>query len=123
MTNDHREVEVTEKDTSLAVLEMLSNLAQRIVALERDNELIKRDLGWHEMGPGRIANLRHSVADLKHAVGQLEDKVEEERHESDNWAEEITSRIAKIESRESVNTLARDLAEFIAKEARNNGRG
>lgn len=81
MNNDHREVEVTEKDTSLAVLEMLGNLAQRIVALEKQAEESTQ----------RIAILEHEVD--------------------------------RMESRESVNTLARDLAELIAKEARKNGRG
>ncbi|MGM0836024.1 MAG: hypothetical protein ACQEV7_07695 [Bacillota bacterium] len=66
MTNDNHEVEVTENDTSLAVITMLGNLAQRIVALE--------------------------------------------------------SRIGELESQSAVNSLARDLAEFIAKEARNHGR-
>ena len=59
-------VEVDESQASPQVVEMLANLAQRIVALE--------------------------------------------------------SQVADLKSRESVNTLARDLAEFIAKEARKNGK-
>lgn len=78
------------------LLEIVSNLTRRVHELERDNTNIKRDLGWYEFGPGRIANLRNGLSDIRHTVGQLEDAIAEIKAESEDWAGRVDDEQKKL---------------------------
>ncbi|GIN10191.1 hypothetical protein J26TS2_00580 [Shouchella clausii] len=86
-------IDVTPTDE---LLEIIANLTRRVHELERDNTNIKRDLGWYEFGPGRIANLRNGLSDIRHTVGQLEDEVAEIKAESEDWAGHVDDEQKKL---------------------------
>ncbi|MED2978816.1 hypothetical protein P4284_19195, partial [Bacillus swezeyi] len=96
-------------------IDVIANLATRVAELERENKRIKDELGWNEMGPGRIANLRNDVSDICHDIAALEEKVEHDHAESDIsslenrfdvWDEVIADRIRRI--KDEIDTLHKD---------------
>ncbi|MGN9867343.1 hypothetical protein [Bacillus swezeyi] len=96
-------------------IDVIANLATRVAELERENKRIKDELGWNEMGPGRIANLRNDVSDICHDIAALEEKVEHDHAESDIsslenrfdvWDEVIADRIRRMQ--DEIDTLHKD---------------
>jgi archaellum component FlaC len=113
--------ELTESDVRnnpRQVIDLIGNLALRVTELEQDRdkqakkiESITRDLGWHEMGPGRIANLRNSVSELKCDVCRIDAKIEDEKHLSDEWAEDVDVRVSRLAdaNEQAVTIVARNV--------------
>jgi hypothetical protein len=91
------------------IYDLMANLVTRVAALETENKRIKQDLGWYEMGPGRIANLRNSVSDLKHSIQTLGESFEQDKHESDEFADEMRRKVGElVRSRNSLEGQLRD---------------
>ncbi|WP_189318050.1 hypothetical protein [Bacillus sp. LLTC93] len=60
------------------VITVLANLGAEVAELKRKNEQFEKALGWNEMGPGHIPNLRNGLSELKSVVSVLEEKYETE---------------------------------------------
>ncbi|AOC55307.1 hypothetical protein [Bacillus pumilus] len=60
------------------VITVLANLGAEVAELKRKNEQFEQALGWNEMGPGHIPNLRNGLSELKSVVSVLEEKYETE---------------------------------------------
>ncbi|OJT54176.1 hypothetical protein [Bacillus licheniformis] len=87
-------------------IDVIANLATRVAELERENKRIKEDLGWNEMGPGRIAELRNTVSDIFHDIARLEDRIlhdHAEYEKTDNYLYEETRRL-----QDEIDTLHKD---------------
>jgi len=87
-------------------IDVIANLATRVAELERENKRIKEDLGWNEMGPGRIAELRNTVSDILHDIARLEDRIlhdHAEYEKTDNYLYEETRRL-----QDEIDTLHKD---------------
>ncbi|WP_426043237.1 hypothetical protein [Bacillus pumilus] len=60
------------------VITVLANIGAEVAELKRKNEQFEQALGWNEMGPGHIPNLRNGLSELKSVVSVLEEKYETE---------------------------------------------
>ncbi|WP_412094996.1 hypothetical protein [Bacillus haynesii] len=87
-------------------IDVIANLATRVAELECENKRIKEDLGWNEMGPGRIANLRNDVSDIRHAIAALEERVDNDYEESDAWAGSVNEKMSRLQ--DEIDTLHKD---------------
>lgn len=87
-------------------IDVIANLATRVAELERDNKRIKEDLGWNEMGPGRIANLRNAVSDIRHDIATLEEKVEHDHAENEEMHDYVYEEMKRM--KDDIDTLHKD---------------
>lgn len=88
----------------------IGNVAQEVAKLKRTVDRITDDLGWNEMGPGRIPNLRNDVSDIKRDIASIEEKVDhncEEIEETDDYVYvELKRTIERLEN--EIDTLHKD---------------
>ena len=86
------------------VIDLLANMALRLTKAEETIESITRDVGWHEMGPGRIANMRNSIAELKHDVLAIEGRIDD----GVDHAYEIDDKVDRLASanEQAISTVA-----------------
>ncbi|MGG4089703.1 hypothetical protein ABEV65_19810 [Bacillus licheniformis] len=97
-------------------IDVIANLATRVAELERENKRIKEDLGWNEIGPGRIANLRNDVSDIRHDIAALEEKVEHDHAENGEMDDYVYEEMKHM--KDEIDTLHKDnrtLGEELAK--------
>ncbi|TFI48181.1 hypothetical protein E4O93_09035 [Diaphorobacter sp. DS2] len=83
------------------VIDLIANLAGRLSKAESTIESITRDLGWHEMGPGRIANLRNKVGELDYDIQRIDRKIDDEVKTANDYSEEIEEQIESLDDRVS----------------------
>ncbi|MBG9915264.1 hypothetical protein ABD67_10145 [Bacillus sonorensis] len=87
-------------------IDVIANLATRVAELERENKRIKEDLGWNEMGPGRIAELRNADSDIRHDIAALEEKVEHDRAENEEMGSYVYEEMKRM--KDEIDTLHKD---------------
>lgn len=87
-------------------IDVIANLATRVAELERENKRIKEDLGWNEMGPGRIAELRNGLREAKDFAEHVLEGVDQYEYETDTWAGEVNDHIARLQ--DEIDTLHKD---------------
>ena len=87
-------------------IDVIANLATRVAELERENKRIKEELGWNEMGPGRIAELRNADSDIRHDIAALEEKVEHDRAENEDTADFLYEEMNRM--KDKIDTLHKD---------------
>ncbi|MCV9371108.1 hypothetical protein OIO07_23140 [Bacillus paralicheniformis] len=87
-------------------IDVIANLATRVAELERENKRIKEDLGWNEMGPGRIAELRNADSDIRHDIAALEEKVEHDRAENVEMDDYVYEEMKRM--KDEIDTLHKD---------------
>lgn len=87
-------------------IDVIANLATRVAELERENKRIKEDLGWNEMGPGRIAELRNDDSDIRHDIAALEEKVEHDRAENREMGDYVYEEMKCM--KDEIDTLHKD---------------
>lgn len=87
-------------------IDVIANLATRVAELERENRRIKEDLGWNEMGPGRIAELRNANSDIRHDIAALEERVDNDYEEVDAWADSVNEKMSRLQ--DEIDTLHKD---------------
>ncbi|MCY8754806.1 hypothetical protein [Bacillus haynesii] len=87
-------------------IDVIANLATRVAELERENKRIKEDLGWNEMGPGRIAELRNADSDIRHDIATLEERVDNDYEEVDAWADSVNEKMSRLQ--DEIDTLHKD---------------
>ncbi|MCY8047633.1 hypothetical protein MOC17_16315 [Bacillus haynesii] len=87
-------------------IDVIANLATRVAELERENKRIKEDLGWNEMGPGRIAELRNADSDIRHDIAALEERVDNDYEEVDAWADSVNEKMSRLQ--DEIDTLHKD---------------
>ncbi len=87
-------------------IDVIANLATRVAELERENKRIKEDLGWNEMGPGRIAELRNADSDIRHDIAALEEKVEHDRAENEEMDSYVYEEMKRM--KDEIDTLHKD---------------
>ncbi|WP_412094774.1 hypothetical protein [Bacillus haynesii] len=87
-------------------IDVIANLATRVAELERENKRIKEDLGWNEMGPGRIAELRNADSDIRHDIAALEERVDNDYEEVDAWADSVNEKMSRLQ--DELDTLHKD---------------
>ncbi|MCY9435157.1 hypothetical protein MOF49_16045 [Bacillus haynesii] len=88
-------------------IDVIANLATRVAELERENKRIKEDLGWNEMGPGRIAELRNADSDIRHAIAALEERVDNDYEEYDLWSDHAHEKMSRLQ--DEIDTLHKDI--------------
>lgn len=87
-------------------IDVIANLATRVAELERENKRIKEDLGWNEMGPGRIAELRNADSDIRHDIAALEEKFEHDRAENEEMGSYVYEEMKRM--KDEIDTLHKD---------------
>lgn len=87
-------------------IDVIANLVTRVAELERENKRIKEDLGWNEMGPGRIAELRNADSDIRHDIAALEEKVEHDRAENVEMDDYVYEEMKRM--KDEIDTLHKD---------------
>ncbi|QAW39894.1 hypothetical protein ETK49_04805 [Bacillus licheniformis] len=87
-------------------IDVIANLVTRVAELERENKRIKEDLGWNEMGPGRIAELRNADSDIRHDIAALEEKFEHDRAENEDTADFLYEEMKRM--KDEIDTLHKD---------------
>lgn len=87
-------------------IDVIANLATRVAELERENKRIKEDLGWNEMGPGRIAELRNADSDIRHDITALEEKIEHARAENEEMDSYVYEEMKRM--KDEIDTLHKD---------------
>ncbi|WP_445684631.1 hypothetical protein [Bacillus sp. FSL K6-1284] len=87
-------------------IDVIANLATRVAELERENKRIKEDLGWNEMGPGRIAELRNADSDIRHDIATLEERVASNYEEYDLWSDHAHEKMSRLQ--DEIDTLHKD---------------
>ncbi|WP_412459240.1 hypothetical protein [Bacillus licheniformis] len=87
-------------------IDVIANLATRVAELERENKRIKEELGWNEMGPGRIAELRNADSDIRHDIAALEEKVEHDRAENEGMGSHVYEEMKRM--KDEIDTLHKD---------------
>ncbi|MCI4129444.1 hypothetical protein [Bacillus haynesii] len=87
-------------------IDVIANLATRVAELERENKRIKEDLGWNEMGPGRIAELRNADSDIRHDIATLEEKVDHDREENEEMDDYVYEEMKRM--KDEIDTLHKD---------------
>ena len=87
-------------------IDVIANLATRVAELERENKRIKEDLGWNEMGPGRIAELRNADSDIRHDIATLEERVAANYEEYDLWSDHAHEKMSRLQ--DEIDTLHKD---------------
>lgn len=87
-------------------IDVIANLATRVAELERENKRIKEDLGWNEMGPGRIAELRNADSDIRHDIAALEEKVDHDRAENEEMDSYVYEEMKRM--KDEIDTLHKD---------------
>ncbi|MCY7780054.1 hypothetical protein MOB41_16770 [Bacillus haynesii] len=87
-------------------IDVIANLATRVAELERENKRIKEDLGWNEMGPGRIAELRNADSDIRHDIATLEEKVEHDHAENEEMHDHVYEEMKRM--KDEIDTLHKD---------------
>ncbi|WP_197197251.1 hypothetical protein [Bacillus altitudinis] len=65
------------------VITVLANLGAEVAELKRKNEQFEQALGWNEMGPGYIPEIRSGLSDLKSVVSNYESEIERMQAEID----------------------------------------
>jgi methyl-accepting chemotaxis protein len=118
---------VTEADVRnnpRQVIDLIANLALRVTTLEqvagrlskaeKTIESITRDLGWNEMGPGRIANLRNSVSELKDVTKRMDDRLDEMSERTEELDGDYSKLLGKVDrlasaSEQAISTVARNV--------------
>ncbi|WP_416045566.1 hypothetical protein [Bacillus glycinifermentans] len=100
-------VESSEEEPQPAdPIDVIANLATRVAELERENKRIKEDLGWYEMGPGRIAELRNSVSDIRHDIAKLEEKIEHDYATNEGVTDFLYEEVKRLQ--DEIDTLHKD---------------
>lgn len=110
-------------------IDVIAGLAQEVAELKRTVSRITDNLGWHEMGPGRIANLRNDVSDIKRDIASLEEQVDQNCAENeeayDYLYEEMKRKVSDLETtverHERVNDQHRDEIDTLYKDKRTLG--
>ncbi|WP_077736265.1 hypothetical protein [Bacillus sonorensis] len=87
-------------------IDVIANLATRVAELERENKRIKEELGWNEMGPGRIAELRNADSDIRHDIAALEEKFEHDRAENEDMSDFLYEEMKRM--KDEIDTLHKD---------------
>ncbi|MDU0071725.1 MULTISPECIES: hypothetical protein [Bacillus] len=87
-------------------IDVIANLATRVAELERENKRIKEDLGWDEMGPGRIAELRNDVSDIRHDIKALEEKIEHDYATNEDTSDFLYEETRRLQ--DEIDTLHKD---------------
>ncbi|MEK5099329.1 hypothetical protein NSQ39_17405 [Bacillus sp. FSL W8-0848] len=87
-------------------IDVIANLATRVAELERENKRIKEDLGWDEMGPGRIANLRNDVSDIRHDIAKLEDRIVHDYATNEDVTDFLYEKVKRLQ--DEIDTLHKD---------------
>ncbi|WP_412095328.1 hypothetical protein [Bacillus haynesii] len=87
-------------------IDVIANLATRVAELERENKRIKEDLGWNEMEPGRIAELRNADSDIRHDIAALEERVDNDYEEVDARADSVNEKMSRLQ--DEIDTLHKD---------------
>lgn len=87
-------------------IDVIANLATRVAELERENKRIKEELGWNEMGPGRIAELRNADSDIRHDIAALEEKVDHDRAENEEMDSYVYEEMKRM--KDEIDTLHKD---------------
>ncbi|ASB87703.1 hypothetical protein [Bacillus sonorensis] len=88
------------------LFDVVANLATRVAELERENKRIKEELGWYEMGPGRIAELRNSVSDIRHDIAKLEDRIVHDYATNEDAADFLYEEVKRLQ--DEIDTLHKD---------------
>ncbi len=57
------------------VITVLANLGAEVAELKRKNEQFEKALGWNEMGPGYIPEIRNGLCELKSVVSNYESEI------------------------------------------------
>ncbi|MEK4789488.1 hypothetical protein [Bacillus sp. FSL K6-2971] len=57
------------------VITVLANLGAEVAELKRKNEQFEKALGWNEMGPGYIPEIRNGLSELKSVVSNYESEI------------------------------------------------
>ncbi|WP_342493951.1 hypothetical protein [Bacillus sp. FSL R5-0447] len=100
-------VEATEDEPKPAdPIDVIANLAQEIAELKRTVSRITDNLGWHEMGPGRIANLRNDVSDIKRDIASLEEQVDQDCAENEETYDHLYEEMKRM--KDEIDTLHKD---------------
>ncbi|APH50432.1 hypothetical protein BSF20_19235 [Bacillus amyloliquefaciens] len=110
-------------------IDVIASLAQEVAELKRTVSRITDNLGWDEMGPGRIANLRNDVSDIKRDIASLEEQVDQNCAENeeayDYLYEEMKRKVSDLETtverHERVNDRHRDEIDTLYKDKRTLG--
>ncbi|MFZ7765022.1 hypothetical protein [Bacillus licheniformis] len=87
-------------------IDVIANLATRVAELERENKRIKEELGWYEMGPGRIAELRNSVSDIRHDIAKLEDRIVHDYATNEDVTDFLYEKVKRLQ--DEIDTLHKD---------------
>ncbi|MDQ9094289.1 hypothetical protein [Bacillus licheniformis] len=87
-------------------IDVIANLATRVAELERENKRIQKELGWYEMGPGRIAELRNSVSDIRHDIAKLEDRIVHDYATNEDVTDFLYEKVKRLQ--DEIDTLHKD---------------
>lgn len=88
------------------LIDVIANLATRVSELERENKRIQEELGWYEIGPGRIAELRNAVSDIRHDIATLEGKIDHDRAENGEMGDYVYEEMKRM--KDEIDTLHKD---------------
>ncbi|MED4523619.1 hypothetical protein P9257_05195 [Bacillus velezensis] len=87
-------------------IDVIANLAQEVAELKRTVSRITDNLGWNEMGPGRIANLRNDVSDIKRDIASLEEQVDQDCAENEETYDHLYEEMKRM--KDEIDTLYKD---------------
>ncbi|ASB90459.1 uncharacterized protein S101395_03956 [Bacillus sonorensis] len=87
-------------------IDVIANLATRVAELERENKRIKEELGWYEIGPGRIAELRNAVSDIRHDIAKLEDRIVHDYATNEDTSDFLYEETRRLQ--DEIDTLHKD---------------
>ncbi|KMM63398.1 hypothetical protein ACH95_00770 [Bacillus glycinifermentans] len=99
-------VESEEEPQPSDLIDVIANLATRVSELERENKRIQEELGWYEIGPGRIAELRNAVSDIRHDIATLEGKIDHDRAENGEMGDYVYEEMKRM--KDEIDTLHKD---------------
>ncbi|WP_377885609.1 hypothetical protein [Bacillus sp. LR_5] len=87
-------------------IDVIASLAQEVAELKRTVSRITDNLGWNEMGPGRIANLRNDVSDIKRDIASLEEQVAQDCAENEETYDHVYEEMKRM--KDEIDTLHKD---------------
>ncbi|WP_113755031.1 hypothetical protein [Bacillus pumilus] len=85
------------------VITVLANLGAEVAELKRKNDQFEKALGWDEMGPGYIPEIRSGLSELKSVVSNYESEIERMQAEIDALHED------KVRLGEQLANVAADI--------------
>lgn len=100
------------------VITVLANLGAEVAELKRKNEQFEQALGWNEMGPGYIPELRNGLSELKSVVSNYESEIERMQAEINALHEDkvrLGEQLAKVaaDDPKSLSFTAAEIAQLI----------